>query len=125
MPNLIYKDEKGVHVNKEVFAESLAELPPPDFDGLPLEKYFVPQLILPYLATRGCYWGRCTFCDHFQGYVEGFRTKQVDHIVEEISFLKGAFADKLLVNLPGDDNQRYAVHVGVRDASYKVSGSWA
>jgi len=88
LPNLIYKDESGIHVNKEVCAETLSELPPPDFDGLPLEKYFVPHLILPYLATRGCYYGRCTFCDHFQGYVEGFRTKQVDQIVEEIKFLK-------------------------------------
>ena len=87
-PNLIYKDESGIHVNKEVCAEKLSELPPPDFDGLPLEKYFVPHLILPYLATRGCYYGRCTFCDHFQGYVEGFRTKQVDQITEEIKFLK-------------------------------------
>ena len=80
LPNLIYKDEYGIHVNTEVCAETLSELPPPDFDGLPLEKYFVPHLILPYLATRGCYYGRCTFCDHFQGYVEGFRTKQVDQI---------------------------------------------
>ena len=88
LPNLIYKDESGIHVNTEVCAETLSELPPPDFDGLPLEKYFVPHLILPYLATRGCYYRRCTFCDHFQGYVEGFRTKQVDQIVEEIKFLK-------------------------------------
>ncbi len=91
LPNLIYRDAAGVHVNKEVFAEDLSELPPPDFDGLPLDKYFVPELILPYLATRGCYWGRCTFCDHFQGYVEGFRTKQVDQIVEEIEFLKDKY----------------------------------
>jgi anaerobic magnesium-protoporphyrin IX monomethyl ester cyclase len=88
LPNLIFKDDSGIHVNKEVCSEDLSKLPPPDFDGLPLEKYFVPELILPYLATRGCYWGRCTFCDHFQGYVEGFRTKQVDQIVQEIEFLK-------------------------------------
>ncbi len=88
LPNLIYKDGQGIHVNKEVSSEDLSKLPPPDFDGLPLDKYFIPELILPYLATRGCYWGRCTFCDHFQGYVEGFRTKQVDQIVEEIEFLK-------------------------------------
>jgi radical SAM superfamily enzyme YgiQ (UPF0313 family) len=91
LPNLIYRDANGIHTNKEVFAENMAELPPPDFDGLPLDKYFVPELILPYLATRGCYWGRCTFCDHFQGYVEGFRTKQIDHIVEEIEFLKDKY----------------------------------
>ena len=94
LPNLIYKDESGIHVNKEVCAENLAELPPPDFDGLPLEKYFVPHLILPYIATRGCYYGRCTFCDHFQGYVEGFRTKQVDQITEEIKFLKDKYGTR-------------------------------
>jgi len=94
LPNLIYKDESGIHVNKEVCAEKLSELPPPDFDGLPLEKYFVPHLILPYLATRGCYYGRCTFCDHFQGYVEGFRTKQVDQITEEIKFLKDKYGTR-------------------------------
>lgn len=94
LPNLIYKDDQGIHVNKEVRSEDLSKLPPPDFDGLPLDKYFIPELILPYLATRGCYWGRCTFCDHFQGYVEGFRTKQVDQIVEEIEFLKKKYATR-------------------------------
>ena len=94
LPNLIYKDDKGIHTNKEVCSENLADIPPPDFDGLPLEKYFVPDLILPYLATRGCYWGRCTFCDHFQGYVEGFRTKQVDQITEEIKFLKEKYGTR-------------------------------
>ena len=88
LPNLIYRDESGIHSNKDVCSEDLSKLPSPDFDGLLLEKYFVPKLIRPYLATRGCYWGRCTFCDHFQGYVEGFRTMQVDQIVEEIKFLK-------------------------------------
>ena len=94
LPNLIYKDASGIHTNKEVCSENLADIPPPDFDGLPLEKYFVPDLILPYLATRGCYWGRCTFCDHFQGYVEGFRTKQVDQITEEIKFLKEKYGTR-------------------------------
>ena len=94
LPNLIYKDDNGIHTSKEVCSENLADIPPPDFDGLPLEKYFVPDLILPYLATRGCYWGRCTFCDHFQGYVEGFRTKQVDQITEEIKFLKEKYGTR-------------------------------
>ena len=91
LPNLIYKSAEGIRANTEVCAEDMSQLPPPDFDGLPLEKYFVPRLILPYLATRGCYWGRCTFCDHFQGYVEGFRTKQVAQIVDEIKFLKNKY----------------------------------
>ncbi|QPJ66734.1 MAG: radical SAM protein [Candidatus Nitrohelix vancouverensis] len=96
LPNLIYKTSDGVQTNKDVSAEDLSQLPPPDFDGLPLEKYFVPRLILPYLATRGCYWGRCTFCDHFQGYVEGFRTKPVAQIVDEIKFLKAKYETRYM-----------------------------
>ena len=33
-----------------------------DFEGLPLDRYFAPHLVLPYDPTRGCYWGKCTFC---------------------------------------------------------------
>jgi len=35
---------------------------PPDFDGLPLEKYLAPGFILPYAASSGCYWNKCSFC---------------------------------------------------------------
>jgi anaerobic magnesium-protoporphyrin IX monomethyl ester cyclase len=44
--------------------EDMSELPPPDFAGLPLDRYLAPELILPYDPTRGCYWGACTFCHY-------------------------------------------------------------
>ena len=88
VPNLMFRDETGIHVNAETFAENMGALPPPDFDGLPLEKYFVPEPILPYLATRGCYWGRCEFCDHGEGYTAGYRTKKDWQVIEELTFLK-------------------------------------
>jgi hypothetical protein len=44
--------------------EDLRALPAPDFDGLPLDKYLSPALVLPYDPTRGCYWGVCTFCHY-------------------------------------------------------------
>ena len=34
----------------------------PDYDALAGEAYFAPGLILPYSASSGCYWRRCTFC---------------------------------------------------------------
>ena len=36
--------------------------PPPDYSGLPLADYLSPGLVLPYAASRGCYWNRCGFC---------------------------------------------------------------
>ncbi|MCA9454400.1 MAG: B12-binding domain-containing radical SAM protein, partial [Nitrospira sp.] len=91
VPNLLFRDAAGIHVNSESYAENMGELPPPDFDGLPLEKYFVPEPILPYLATRGCYWGRCEFCDHGEGYTAGYRTKRDWQIIEELTYLKNKY----------------------------------
>jgi radical SAM superfamily enzyme YgiQ (UPF0313 family) len=34
----------------------------PSFDSLPLNLYLAPGPILPYAGSRGCYWGRCSFC---------------------------------------------------------------
>jgi hypothetical protein len=94
VPNTIYKDATGVHVSPTSFSEDMATLPPPDFDGLPLHKYFVPTKILPYLATRGCYWGRCEFCDHGEGYTAGYRTKKIQDILADITYLRDKYGAK-------------------------------
>jgi len=91
VPNVIYKDATGIQTSTLTYAEDMAALPPPDFDGLPLDKYFLPDRILPYLATRGCYWGRCEFCDHGEGYTAGYRTKKIDEIIEEIRGLRDKY----------------------------------
>ena len=88
VPNLIYRDDAGIHVNPEIQTEKMTALPLPDFDGFPLDSYFVPVRILPYLATRGCYWGRCTFCDHGQGYFDQYRGLTAPQVVQQVAALK-------------------------------------
>jgi len=34
----------------------------PNYDSFPLKDYFAPGPILPYSASSGCYWNRCSFC---------------------------------------------------------------
>ena len=91
IPNLIFKDSTGIHTSTITSAEDMSTLPPPDFDGLSLEKYFVPDRILPYLSTRGCYWGRCEFCDHGEGYTAGYRAKNIGQIIEDIRHLRDKY----------------------------------
>jgi radical SAM superfamily enzyme YgiQ (UPF0313 family) len=92
VPNLLYRDADGhVHQNREVYTEKTASLPLPDFEGLPLDHYFVPERIIPYLATRGCYWGRCTFCDHGQGYFDQYRGMTAQHVVEQVTALRDKY----------------------------------
>ena len=66
-------------------------LPPPDFDGLPLDKYLAPKLVLPCLASRGCYWGRCAFCSHDQLYRGRFRKKAAQQVLREMRWLSDRF----------------------------------
>jgi len=63
---------------------ALEALPCPDFDGLPLADYLSPQVILPGLICRGCYWGRCAFCSHAQLYRGRFRQKAISQVLAEL-----------------------------------------
>jgi len=65
VPNVVVRDALlGARVTPGRGTEDLSTLPPPDFDGMPLDRYFSPELVLPYDPTRGCYWGKCTFCHY-------------------------------------------------------------
>ncbi len=91
VPNVLYRDASGVHTSTLTYSEDMGALPPPDFEGLPLDKYFLPDTILPYLATRGCYWGRCEFCDHGEGYTAGYRSKKIHQVLDEIQYLRDKY----------------------------------
>jgi radical SAM superfamily enzyme YgiQ (UPF0313 family) len=34
----------------------------PNYNSLPVTEYFAPGSILPYSASSGCYWNKCSFC---------------------------------------------------------------
>ena len=34
----------------------------PNYGSFPITEYYAPGPILPYSASSGCYWNRCTFC---------------------------------------------------------------
>ena len=91
----------------------LRALPPPDFHGLPLDRYFAPNLVLPYDPTRGCYWGKCTFCHYglaevgtasyrereMEGVVGHLRALSESHRTKHFYFSQDSVAPKTLVKL--------------------------
>jgi len=90
VPNLVLRDEQGgAGYLSGHGMEDLRALPAPDFDGLPLERYLSPQLVLPYDPTRGCYWGRCTFCHYGLAEVgtAAYRERTVEAAVSHLTAL--------------------------------------
>jgi hypothetical protein len=58
--------------------------PVPDFDGLPFDKYFAPELVIPYDVNRGCYYGECTFCTLPTVIGPGYRTRKAATIADQV-----------------------------------------
>ncbi len=88
VPNLIYHDGNQVQVNERNTPEKIADLPLPDFDGLPLDRYLAPRLVLPLLTARGCYFGKCAFCNVGYGEPESFSQLRAEHLAEQMLSLQ-------------------------------------
>ncbi|XXX72650.1 radical SAM protein [Sorangium sp. So ce134] len=89
-PNVVVRDRlMGARWTPGHGMEDLKALPAPDFDGLPLEAYLAPTLVLPYDPTRGCYWGKCTFCHYGLAEVgtAAYRERAVETIVAHLGAL--------------------------------------
>jgi hypothetical protein len=90
IPNVVVRDRLlGARWLAGHGMEDPKTLPAPDFDGLPLERYLAPRLVLPYDPTRGCYWGKCTFCHYGLAEVgtASYRERDVAVVVEHLARL--------------------------------------
>jgi len=75
----------------------------PDFDGLPLEKYFTPELTLPLATAHGCYHGKCGFCNvgygnpfHYYPYPVEQVIRQVQRVYEKYQCRHIFFVDEAI-----------------------------
>ncbi|MCP9455952.1 MAG: B12-binding domain-containing radical SAM protein [Nitrospira sp.] len=87
VPNLIYRQNGRVIVNQPFYSENVNQLPAPDYDGFPLDRYLSPEPVLPVQFSRGCYYKDCAFCaltlDH-----QNFRQKDPARTLDELEWLK-------------------------------------
>jgi anaerobic magnesium-protoporphyrin IX monomethyl ester cyclase len=91
IPNLIYNDGGRIRVNERKPQEKIQDLPMPDFDGLPLDRYLAPRLVLPLLTARGCYYGRCAFCNVGYGEPEAFSQLKAEQLAEQMMTLQAQY----------------------------------
>jgi len=93
VPNLIYREGKSS--TSPVRATPVEATPSPnllpDFDGLPLERYLTPRRVLPLLSARGCYHGKCGFCNVGYGGPQAFAPLDPDCVVEHMLALRDRY----------------------------------
>lgn len=91
VPNLVYQDGDTIRATERKVPEKISDLPLPDFDGLPLDRYLAPHLALPLLTARGCYFGKCAFCNVGYGEAETFSQLKAEHLAEQMVALKDKY----------------------------------
>ncbi|PIQ97223.1 MAG: radical SAM protein [Nitrospinae bacterium CG11_big_fil_rev_8_21_14_0_20_56_8] len=87
VPNLIFLEDGKIVRNAKAKSLPYEQLARPTFDNLPLGKYLMPYPVLPYMASRGCYWGKCTFCTHSFIYDSYYRKENEARVAEDLGYL--------------------------------------
>ncbi|MEN8142657.1 MAG: radical SAM protein [Thermodesulfobacteriota bacterium] len=67
----------------------------PDYSPLPLADYLAPGLILPFAASSGCYWRKCSFCPE-KAECNSYQVQAPLDVLDSIKQLKKATTPSLL-----------------------------
>ncbi len=85
VPNFLFKKNGIVIKNDKMTPIKLDKMANLNLDDYNFSKYFTPKIVLPYQTSRGCYWGKCSFCD--QDFGQNFNLKNSDKVINEIKEL--------------------------------------
>jgi len=95
VPNLVYVKDQEVRKNPPHVIHDLDQIPGPDFSDFRLDRYIGPAVVLPFLSSRGCPWGRCTFCTHHHSYLL-YRELEIEECLKQIRYLKEHYGTPFL-----------------------------
>lgn len=81
--SIVYLDKnKKVKINPQKTPIPLSELATGNLEGFKINDYLLPEIIMPVQLSRGCYWKKCTFCDHYFG--QTYNVKNIDKLIKEL-----------------------------------------
>lgn len=98
VPNIVYLNNESKVVTTGFSCEhiDMDSLAYPDFSDYDLSKYFTPDPTFPIQLSKGCYWGKCNFCDYAYGQ-QGYSPKHIGRIIKEIKhYIKTYKASKFI-----------------------------
>lgn len=91
--NLMHLEGGKVICNPAADELDFKEVAYADFDSLDLSLYFSPETVIPMQLSKGCYWGKCTFCDYYFGQ-QCYDTKRIPDVIDEIKFFMNKYGVK-------------------------------
>ncbi len=89
VPNLAFRRGRGVVMTGPTTPVDMAALPTPDYRGMPLSGYLNSGSFpaVPLQVTRGCYWGKCAFCDSVS-LLGHYRVRPMERVLDDIQAME-------------------------------------
>lgn len=84
--NLVYIKDNEVKINPKADPIKLNHLNNISLEGFELDKYLTPDIVLPFQTSKGCYWRKCSFCDHDFG--QHYNLKDINKLIEQLKEIK-------------------------------------
>jgi anaerobic magnesium-protoporphyrin IX monomethyl ester cyclase len=94
IPNFRFCSNGTVQQSLRTEKWRIADDPPPDFDGLPLDQYFVGTRQLVYMTGRGCYYNKCKFCN-FPATKPGYQDRSPEKVAADLDYLANRYNTRL------------------------------
>lgn len=91
------RESARVTTSRALSPPDLQDLPHPNFDEIGL---YLRPLTIPVLATKGCYWGKCSFCDYVRLSDLGsarYLARPVAEVLNEIAAVERRFAPERIM----------------------------
>lgn len=87
--NFMYEKDGDVCMNPKMEPIKLDKMHSMNLDDFNFNKYFAPEIVLPFQSSRGCYWGKCSFCD--QDFGQNFNVKNIEKVITEFKEYKSKY----------------------------------
>lgn len=117
---ILYKKGSDIIDNPIPRYKFTNNVPFPDFDNLPFDLYFSPYKKLPIELSKGCYWGKCQFCE-LNG--EIYTAKSAERIFAEIEYLHSRYhvSHFPFVSASPSPKLLYAIATMIKEAHLKIT----
>ena len=86
VPNIIWRDNKNKLQKNQTIKYTYHKNYISDFSKLETASYLSPATVIPVETSRGCYWGKCIFCNHptIEKNNTVFQTRPITQVIKEL-----------------------------------------
>jgi len=84
VPGVTLVDGTQLRTTPPFYDNDFNEIADADFSDFDPHAYYSPKPVYPIQTTRGCYWKRCTFCNHYKTVGGSYQQRTIESLISEI-----------------------------------------